>query len=199
MTLAITAQDESHFTPDWRASRQLIAALTGILIGQRPQRILEFGPGLSTVLLAKYLVHVAPGARVDVVDHPSEWHNKMRGVVTTTMLDHWMESDVNQHIRFHPVPAHMASGFYDVTTADLGKYDLILIDGPGSSEARGEMYTKGMVHLCSKKLTTFVVDDTHRAPEQELASYLTRISGNREMTVVQDLEYPRTSTIVFPS
>lgn len=103
----------------------------GALVRQlKPRRVLEFGSGLSSTVIATELKKV-PGAQLMSIDHHRRFQAKARRLAE--------EHNVSDVIQFYRCPIRPAwyhgklLFFYDMTPhirTQLGTLDLVLVDGP---------------------------------------------------------------------
>lgn len=196
LQLLPSPEDIHLFTSDYRMSDDALFALAKVLIKYRPKTILETGPGLSTYVILKYFQLTQMGLFPDFIslNHDSEWDKEIKkflfprhftpkwnSVIHTTKLDR--------------------EGWYDYSFSlnDLGKRDLLVLDGPCDSGARNclaaqELYRK----VVDPKSTVVVVDDTHRPAEKMLCQYFLGMGYYKAESIRDSLYEQRVTTIMHP-
>lgn len=103
--------------------------LIPLLEAFRPSRVFEWGPGVSTGLLANF------ADTVDTVEHSREWYEKYKA-----------DSPKNVSVYFEPSPE-----IYPYISGRFEKYDLIFVDGRDREhcllEAKKKLAPDGIVVL----------------------------------------------------
>jgi len=95
---------------------------------RRPKRVVEFGSGASTVLLARALRQLGDDRRLDSFEHLASWYERTRDLLRSTGLQ--------EVVRLHYSPLEKREGldvpWYDVSVLakDEAPCDLVLVDGP---------------------------------------------------------------------
>jgi predicted O-methyltransferase YrrM len=135
---------------------------------RRPARVLEFGSGVSTVLIARVLRQLGEKARIDSLEHAEEWYQRTRELVRA--------AGVGDVVRLHHSPLGSRDGievpWYDlgVLAGNDGPFDLVLVDGPegGSRDrlARLGGFLSVRDHLAPG--AAILLDDGLRAGEREI-------------------------------
>jgi predicted O-methyltransferase YrrM len=124
---------------DWTISAQAMNLLEREIRSRPPRRILEFGSGVSTACLARYMAENAPGApgpSVVSVEENEDFCAESRSLVA--------ELDLGELASIHHAPlvrsevAGRAVNAYDLSAATLRELeaeppDLVFIDGPGAA------------------------------------------------------------------
>lgn len=105
------------------------------------QIVLELGSGVGSHLLSNWF-------EVHCIEHDKEYIEKYSGV------------------KYYYAP--LKNGWYNITF-DIPKYDILIIDGPPGSHARG-FIQKNLFNWDG----TIVIDDVHRSSEMDLLLWLDR-------------------------
>ena len=173
-----------HYTPAWRTSDAALDCLQAVLEKYKPKSILELGPGLSSFLFYRYTTK-NPGVSYQVFDHKDSF-----------AYEHQIHVDAagysSKNIKILPLTA---GHDYDFRGEVIYSADLVFVDGPPDSEAR--LRLEQTFRAAAFDHSIFLVDDTHRWPEAELAQLLTRSTHSAHR--IPDLNFtPRTSTLLVP-
>lgn len=141
----------------------------------QPQRVLEFGSGLSSTVIATELKRV-PGAQLISVDH----HGGCQAQARHLAGKHGV-SDVIQFLRC-PIRPRWYHGkllfFYDLTggiRAQVGMLDLVLVDGP--PRYWGREAAAYAVYPYLKAGALLLIDDAKRRGEQRAMSEWRKLYG----------------------
>jgi len=154
----------------WSIAADTIAWLIDFLQRERPQIVLEFGSGISTICLCVMLqrIHGTNGFRLLSLEQDSIQAQKTRNRLST--LDGGVSCRV-VHVPLIPaVVAGQATSFYDIDGIDsqhfvwLGKAEFVFIDGPAAEgPSRYGTLTKVRSYLASD--ARFAMDDAFREEE----------------------------------
>lgn len=87
-----------------------------------PSRILELGPGASTLLLSQ----LYPAADIVAIEHDATWHSKASA---------YLAKATNVDLRLCPLVG--SPSWYDLTPSLLGSFHLLFVDGPPGGTAPG--------------------------------------------------------------
>jgi predicted O-methyltransferase YrrM len=143
-----------------------------IFINER-KSIIEFGSGISTILMAK----VADARKIDLniisVDEDLAWINKMQDILITENLQKYVHFI---HSPIKTIDNKMANyRWYDEKVLELGClgifFDMVVVDGPKAYEIGNELIRYHALHFLQNKLQTdYVVflDDTNRNGEKSI-------------------------------
>lgn len=173
MKILPTKEEKSRFVDSWRLSDTALHVLAAELMQRQPKRILEFGPGLTTVLFQKYRHH-DPSVKLRLIDHQSAY-------VTPEAEVYGLN----------------AEGWYDDPKYDSSfspAYDLILIDGP--IKGRNTVDARTFYTWHSNEKTIFVIDDSNRVEEQQLVKHYSH--GRIGVDIVDSVYRHRITTFLFP-
>lgn len=113
----------------------------------RPRRVLEFGSGFSSVVIASELAH-HQAARLDSIDNSPDWSHTAREMAR--------KQGLLERIEFHcfPLGARIYCGFpcvgYKIPSTfyeGRGPYDLVIVDGPHVDVGRDGALLEGLSRL----------------------------------------------------
>lgn len=135
---------------------------------RRPKRVLEFGSGASTVLIARALRQLDVQGRLTSLDHLDGWYQRTRDQLRATGLE--------EVARVHHSPLERRAGlevpWYDVSALpeDDAPYDLVLVDGPegGSGEPLARLGGFLSVRERLAPGAVILLDDGLRRGEREI-------------------------------
>jgi len=120
----------------WAMSEEACRLLGMFLRWTRPQRVLEFGSGFSSVVIAGELARHQAG-RLDSIDNSPNW--------SQTAWEMAQSQDLLEHIDFHcfslglKIYHGMPCVFYKIPSTfheSRGPYDLVIVDGPQADVGR---------------------------------------------------------------
>jgi predicted O-methyltransferase YrrM len=154
----------------WAISPTTRLFLWHLLTTRKPQRILEFGSGISTQIFALYAeIAATEGRSVSIlsVDHDANWLNKTHEDLVLAKRDrhvHLVHAELEEQLLIgKKVVAYGISR--DILAAASGEgFDLCLIDGPPGNVGRS-----GCLPLAAPLLrqgAVVLLDDAYRAGEQ---------------------------------
>ena len=157
----------------------VVALLNEVVVARR-ELVLELGAGISTVFLGRQLRGTS--GRVISVENDEQWLDLMSGLVKREGLED-VVSFVYAPLAEHTTPWGPVSWYEpSAITATLspGSVDLLLVDGPlagskGKPHARYPAVPVLAPYLADD--ATVVLDDIHRAGEQEICSRWEREHG----------------------
>ena len=146
--------------------------INDIVLNHR-QNILEFGTGISTILIARLAGRSRPDCRVISIDHDLEWIQKVRSLLKEEELDDYI------HFIHAPLgPSNYSINsleWYDMVILERelsGRmFDMVVVDGPPAWEEQMEMARYPALPFISAMLDencTIYLDDANRAGEQEI-------------------------------
>jgi predicted O-methyltransferase YrrM len=189
MNLQFDEAVRDHYTHDWRVSDSLFNRLQTLLASWRPKSIVETGPGLSSILFYRYARHW-PGIRYFSLNHAGPFHDRF--------VDHAQSLGFDTGNAF-AVPL-ADDEYYAGCPVPKERYDLILLDGPASSESRALPRTLEMIRDWVHPDSIVIQDDTHRAPERSAVDVIVSWfpAGHFCREELQDPNFPRLSTLLTP-
>jgi predicted O-methyltransferase YrrM len=185
-------QEVHTYAPDWRMSDDALFQLARVLCRYTPKRIFEVGPGISTAIILAYLDQ-RPEGHFITVNHQSEWHTRYQSMISR------LGFRFNYHDLAFPL---REDGWYNTDQFPYGAfgeyYDLVLLDGPISSQARYCDDARKLYRaLIDPERTVVIVDDTNREDEQKIVDWL--ITRGYAADVVTDTVMPhRLTTFCYP-
>lgn len=165
----------------WALDARTLNFLEQEIIRLRPQTIFEFGTGLSTLCLARYLFELwedSSRPRVFSVEQ-NEWQvEKSLRQITT----HGLEDSVR--ILHAPLTVQTIEGLatecYDLPDMRLTEFlngtrpDMVLVDGP-SGEGTVRFGTLPLLHAHTAPQAVFYLDDAFRPEELDVAERWNRL------------------------
>lgn len=161
----------------WAASPDVLLATAAIVLERRPEVVVEFGSGASSIVLGLALRKVGGGV-VHSIDHDAEWARK----TSWLLADFSLQDTVT--VSTHPLgpitdpdlttPQGATTWYSDVTVPD--GVDLAIVDGPvGSRTPMARYPALPALHHHLSPGATVVVDDAGRRGESAVvAAWLTR-------------------------
>ena len=188
----VTAAETQRYHPQWRISGSLQNSLVELLSVCRPQSILEFGAGLSSILFFRYCV-ANPDVEYRAIDEA--------GPPADRFLAHMSELGFDTK---RVAVCRLVDGYYELPDwafdRDQG-FDLVLVDGPAGSHRRGGRRAIDVLlrHVTNQSL--IVIDDTHRSSEKSLVARIVEHFGQQtfESISIPDVDFPpRCSTVLVP-
>jgi predicted O-methyltransferase YrrM len=148
---------------DYEISADLARLIAGIVLTRRPQSVLEFGSGRSSLVIARALT-AAGGGRLTAVEHQpvfgrEAWLLAERAAGVDARL-------IASRVRVTLTPGGPFNGYVDTAPALSARapYDLVLIDGPPGPLGRDWTLFAAIRHLRPGAL--IIVDDTDRPGER---------------------------------
>lgn len=177
----------------WRASDDLLEALPHILDEFQPKRILEFGPGISSLILQFYLQHVPQGIYVGI-DDENPWAREHQSRLSS--------------FKFNPKYTHICQlnsldSWYDLPTMLLtafAPFDMIVVDGPGDDAARICHRALDLYKTAANYRTIWIVDDSSRPASGWLVGkWLPNWLQTYTATNIYDRNYNRITTVIIPA
>lgn len=164
---------------DWAMDADLLSFLVEQVLFRKPNRLVEFGSGTSTVLMGMCLKKLGSGSIISF-DHDAEYAAKTRAMladrdltdfvtVVTAPLDDLTIDD--EHFRFYQIPPEV----------DLSETEMVVVDGPPGPTcpmARFPAFPIMKEHLAPTWIV--VLDDAKRPEEQTSAErWQASFSGSR--------------------
>lgn len=204
--LSTWRKDElAAYDADHRVSQPLLTELAKLLYDYLPERILELGPGLTTLLFRKYMNLQAWHSEVKFVSIDQEGRYAGEHLENLASLSYQLCDAIG--VPHHWIVPQLANGFYNLDRlyefdgpwGPHTQYDFILIDGPSGGKARN---CDGMMTMLQSHATQdaiIVVDDTHRAGEQALLKRIVTARPGAKITKIEDSAFKRQSTVVVPA
>jgi hypothetical protein len=171
---------------DWTISAQAMNLLEREIRAHPPRRVLEFGSGLSTACLSRYMVENAPAAplpSVVSVEEDADFCAESQAVLGELGLTEAAS------VHHGPLAGRELAGrtvnAYEIPSAALAEIDavrpqLVFIDGPG--KAGGRFARWGVLHLVIPLLPQgfrFFLDDALSDAALECGELWSRVPGVR--------------------
>ena len=151
----------------------LVFLMNEIVLNKR-RNIIEFGSGLSTVLMAAVIKKYKIPATIISIENDEAWFRKINEKIKQLDLSHIVQL-VNA-----PLVADKRLGnenrWYDATLLDnivekTGGFDMVLIDGPPAHSPSIELSRYGAIPFLNKRLAnnyTIFLDDANRSGERKI-------------------------------
>lgn len=162
------------FLPHTRMSMSaygLLYLLNEITINNR-KNIIEFGSGISTILMARLASINNLDLNIISIDDDEEWINKMKEFLAN--------EDLTKYVKFVFAPLRLNKNNYEWYQEDAidqscvnHKFDLVLIDGPKAYlEGKGTIRYGALPYIYTKLNSDNVIflDDANREGEKQIIS-----------------------------
>lgn len=171
---------ERHACPGWGAHAETLAFLSALIRGLRPRQVLEFGSGLSTLVMAMTLRKLGSG-RLLSIDESERFAARTRG---------WLEEEglsSRAGVNHCPIRLQAVHGS-DIHCYDLGSAmekvdapDLLFVDGPNAMPLIGHPGARfGTLPLVREHLAPgawILLDDARRRSERRVAARWAAMAG----------------------
>lgn len=169
----------------WRLSTPAIQAIERLMEQRHPQKILEVGPGASSLAILSWCIN--HNISYQALDHEGPYNKKHLATL--------QEANLPIDTTF-AVPLD-GDGWYKTVPPNIDKeapYDLVLIDGPviGRDSPRALAAYKRWGHAN----TVWVFDDAQRQSEKQVA--LQMAGETRRVENIQDPNYARKTFLLIP-
>jgi predicted O-methyltransferase YrrM len=152
----------------WAASTDLLGEALRVVAVHRPQRVVELGSGLSTLVLAGAL-RSNGGGRLVSIDAESDYAESTSAQLRRLDLQDWAE------VRIAPLREQSFEGgsrpWYDMAQLnDLVDIDLLFIDGPPTA-LRADIRYPALPYFWNRlrPKATVLLDDADRPAERTMA------------------------------
>lgn len=164
--------------------------LNEIIINQR-KKILEFGAGLSTILMARLIKRNNLDVKIVTVEHNKEWVSIIEGYLKNEdLLPH--VSIIQADLKEMETPLGKVN-WYDYETVLKGvenkKFDLITIDGPPAN-GRKIRYSRFPafinMHVFFEEDFCLILDDANRKGERKIIKSVKKIRPDLHFTIVSE-------------
>ncbi len=116
-------QDALPNLGSWKADTELLTLVADHILAEKPSRVVEFGTGATTLIVARALQMAGGGAFLSFEQHPEFVEATRRW-----LADHGLAADLRA-VPLHPSPGGWPGLWYDHGPLEPG-IDLLLIDGP---------------------------------------------------------------------
>lgn len=152
------------------------------ILQTRPELVLEFGAGISTVCLAQYMSEVHPEDsrnRLLTIEQDNRFAARTAELLESCGLSH-VATVVICELREQEVEGYRTT-CYDLPVERLrnilgnSRPDFVLVDGP-AAESGARFGTLPLIHEFLRDGTHFVLDDALRVGELEVADRWNRLS-----------------------
>lgn len=190
MNLTMDGSVCQNYTEDWRISDALYQWLEELLLRWRPTSIVETGPGWSSLLFYRY-AQARPRTAYASLNHEGPFHDRF--------IEHARALGFDTSNAF-AVPL-AEDEYYSSCPIPRRGYDLVLLDGPISSQSRALPRALDMIRPWVHADSIVIQDDTHRAPERSTVATIEGWfpRGHFQRIDLQDPRFPRLSTVLLPN
>jgi len=148
--------------PQWCATIEMLNMVAAFATRQSARTMLECGSGVSTIVMG--IIAEARGSRVVALEADRAWH----GLMVNTLKRLRIRS---VEMRYAPLVHGESSDWYDASALDdIERVDLFICDGPTGDTRGGRSGASSHVLPMLAPRAVIVIDDVHRAPEQDLAN-----------------------------
>jgi predicted O-methyltransferase YrrM len=134
---------------DWQIQWELIFCLNMLIKELRPEKVLEFGSGYSTLIIANALKQNNLNYPLHSVENDLEYLDSTKRLLSTNEIDNvnFIHSPLmwSENSYWYNIPREFASQ----------RFDLILIDGPHNDRKNGLNFFK----MISHENSVFLIDD----------------------------------------
>lgn len=175
--------------------------LNEIIINQR-EMVLEFGSGLSTIVMARLIKRNNLKTRVVSIEHNEKWSSILQNYLENEGLQEFVKI-VTVNLKDTETPLGVVKWYdyekFSPVISDI-KFDFVIIDGP---PANGEeiQYSRfpSLFKLENNLAADFclILDDANRKGEQELVKYYREHNTTMKYTLVSDTIAVFRSTVDF--
>ena len=169
---------EDHFIPftGWSMSPMAILHCLNIISLKKPENIIEFGSGATTVYIAKLLKILDYKINFISVESDLNWKDKIEKQLQALDLSEYVKivyaplSEVSRDLTYKEQKTwydvhHLNSVIKEVS------FDFVIIDGPfGGSTPYARYSAVPFLKNNTSQNTIWVLDDTRRPQEKEIAS-----------------------------
>jgi hypothetical protein len=163
---SLSAMLKNDVLGDWALDAETINYLWDRIIKEHPKYILEFGSGISTLVLAKYVSTY----QTDCIIISIEQSEVIRDNVLKRLNNENLSSNVNILVSDLSIEGKLS---IDINTINKilgnGKLDWVLIDGPFGPDGCRVWTLTDIIDFC-KLGTTWFLDDSFRDKELEILS-----------------------------
>jgi predicted O-methyltransferase YrrM len=164
----------------WNLSWSTRALLVRILGQKKPDRIVEFGCGVSTLIFANHArlneLSCEFGPPIVSFEHDPEWHDKTRTLLESRGLSRFVELILAPLVPLEDADGHQLGYQWNEQVkqilASRPGFDLCFIDGPPGRIGRGPCLPRIAPYLSANAFV--MLDDSYRIGEQEIWIQWTR-------------------------
>lgn len=164
--------------------------LNEIIINQR-KNILEFGSGLSTILMARLIKKNNLSTRIISFEHNANWASILNGYLENENLESYVKV-INANLKDIDTVLGIVK-WYDselfFKSINTIKFDLIIIDGPPAN-SMDIQYSRLPAFLnLDKNLAEnycIILDDMHREGEKKVAEVYIDLNPNLQLQILSE-------------
>ncbi|NRB59411.1 MAG: class I SAM-dependent methyltransferase [Winogradskyella sp.] len=164
------------FTPFSLNPYTIVHVLNDIILNQRKQ-IVEFGSGISTIIIAQFIKVNNLDTKILSIDHNKNWQEivvkevgKYSATDALTLLHAEIKKNKNPDFLFYNNNSWYENEVIEAAIEKLEDIDLVVVDGPSTAESIYMRYP-ALPSLKKKLASSFCVflDDIRRIGEKEIA------------------------------
>ncbi|GAB5504366.1 class I SAM-dependent methyltransferase [Pyruvatibacter sp.] len=155
------------------ANYSLLFLVLRVIRKYKRLRVLELGCGQTTLLMSR-LIEKGFELEVDSLENSSAWAERTRAIASKVNV-------IYSQLEVRKIRGLSFQG-YSLDALDLGKYDLIVVDGPAGSKgiSRASAIELASSHL--EKDFIMIVDDAERFGERRMLRQLLKLLEGRGQT-----------------
>ncbi|WP_298236987.1 class I SAM-dependent methyltransferase [uncultured Algibacter sp.] len=164
--------------------------LNEITINQR-NNILEFGSGISTIMMARLLKKNKLNAKIVTIEHNEVWAKNLKDYLKNEELLQFVEMvrvDLKEITTAFGVVNWYDYGKVSIALKEM-KFDLIIIDGPPANNSKlkySRFPALDKLEANFKSDFCLVLDDVNRKGEQELVEFYKEKNNHVNYTVISE-------------
>jgi predicted O-methyltransferase YrrM len=170
------------FESGFSLSFQTIQHIANDIVIFKPSIVLEFGSGLSTIILNNFIKQNGLEVRLISIDNDGLWQRSLRE--ECDRVD-FFDFPLRQS---HPNSYNAMGSWFDIPDdhhLNTLKYDLVIVDAPKGS--LGKLSRYGFIPFIEDKLSknaVVYIDDTNRIDEQQIAEIW---GGKNKATMISEI------------
>lgn len=164
-------------TTDYSISPIVIKEIFNDLLFNKCKNIIEFGSGLSTVSIARFIIKEDIDCTIHSIENDEKWISTILKFLKTDANDKRINL-IHAPIQASPFSYKGHDKWYDINALaesikSKKKFDLVLVDGPKGSLCPFSRY--GFIPFLANRISNdpiIYIDDFHREEEKELAGII---------------------------
>ena len=164
--------------------------LNEIIINQR-EMVIEFGSGLSTIVMARLIKKNKLNTRVISIEHNANWASILQSYLENEDLQEFVKI-VTVNLKEIETPLGMVKWYdYDTFLPEISnkKFDLIIIDGPPADREEIKYSRFPALFKLENNLAgdfCLILDDANRKGEKELVKYFRDRNETFKYTLISE-------------
>jgi len=172
--LSIIDKNAFDLISDFSMTAYGLIFLTNEIILNSRRNILEFGSGLSTIVMASFIKKYKIPAKITSVEHDDEWFCRIDAKIKILGLEDFVTVIHAPLVPDHSIGNH--NKWYDVSklvclTKELRHFEMVLVDGPPAHSASIELSRYGALPFVGPYLADnhcIFLDDANRTGEKKV-------------------------------